>query len=112
MYTKIASIKEIRWIRHFYLGALYFSTQMNFSINFSSAGFVETSLEHIKHVHVQLNMNSLQLEKGPSWKRKVGEHASCLTFSRTLFSGNLLKRLGLCIYSFDAESLFVPKPLN
>ena len=79
---------------------------MNFSINFSLAGFVETSLEHIKHVHVQLNMNSLQLEKGPSWKRKVGEHASCLTFSRTLFSGNLLKRLGLCIYSFDAESIF------
>ncbi|CAH3027837.1 unnamed protein product, partial [Porites evermanni] len=34
------------------------------------AGFVETSLEHIKHVHVQLNMNSLQLEKGPSWKEK------------------------------------------
>ena len=64
---------------------LYFSTKMNFNINFSSAGFVETSLEHIKHVHVQLNMNSLKLEKGPSWKRKVGEHARCLTFSRTLF---------------------------
>jgi len=81
---------------------LYFSTLMNFSINFSSAGFVETSLEHIKHVHVQLNMNSLQLEKGPSWKRKVGEHARCLIFS----FANLLKRLGLCIYSWDAESIF------
>ena len=64
---------------------LYFSTVMNFSVNFSSAGFVETSMEHIKHVHVQLNMNSLQLEKGPSWKRKVGEHARWLAFSRTLF---------------------------
>ena len=65
--------------------SIVFSTKMNFNIHFSSAGFVETSLEHIKHVHVQLNMNSLQLEKGPSWKRKVGEHARCLTFSRTLF---------------------------
>ena len=99
MYTKIGSIKEIRWIRHFYVRefnrivtalfyasvSIVFSTKMNFNINFSSAGFVETSLEHIKHVHVQLNMNSLKLEKGPSWKRKVGEHARCLTFSRTLF---------------------------
>ena len=89
VYIKIASIKEIRWIRHFYVRefnrivtalfyasvSIVFSTKMNFNINFSSAGFVETSLEHIKHVHVQLNMNSLQLEKGPSWKRKVGEHA-------------------------------------
>lgn len=99
VYTKIASIKEIRWIRHFYVRefnrivtalfyasvSIVFSTKMNFNIHFSSADFVETSLEHIKHVHVQLNMNSLKLEKGPSWKRKVGEHARCLTFSRTLF---------------------------
>lgn len=84
----------------------FFSTVMNFSINFSSAGFVETSLEHIKHVHVQLNMNSLQLEKGPSWKRKVGEHACCLTSSRTLFSADLLKKLGLCIDTCDPESIF------
>ena len=35
------------------------------------AGFVETTLEHAKHLHIQLNMNSLQLGKGPSWKKKV-----------------------------------------
>jgi len=34
------------------------------------AGLVETALEHIKHLHAQMNMNSLQLGKGPSWKRK------------------------------------------
>ena len=35
------------------------------------AGLVESTLERIKHLHVQLNMNSLQLGKGPSWKKKV-----------------------------------------
>lgn len=34
------------------------------------AGLVETALEHIKHLHAQMNMNSLQLGKGPSWKKK------------------------------------------
>ena len=44
------------------------------SINFVFlAGLVETTLEHIKHLHAQLNMNSLQLGKGPSWKRKVDD---------------------------------------
>ena len=44
----------------------------------SLAGLVETSLEHIKHLHAQMNMNSLQLGKGPSWKRKVRKTAGCL----------------------------------
>lgn len=35
------------------------------------AGLVETTLEHVKHLHAQMNMNSLQLGKGSSWRRKV-----------------------------------------
>jgi len=34
------------------------------------AGLVESTLERIKHLHVQLNMNSLQLGKEPLWKKK------------------------------------------
>ena len=32
---------------------------------------METALEHIKHLHAQMNMNSLQLGKGAYWKKKV-----------------------------------------
>ncbi|XP_068721388.1 rotatin-like isoform X1 [Montipora capricornis] len=33
-------------------------------------GLVETCLEQVKHLHVQMNMNSLNLGKGPAWKKE------------------------------------------
>ena len=48
-----------------------FCLSMMYFFSVSVAGLVESALEHIKHLHVQLNMNSLQLGKGTSWKKKV-----------------------------------------
>ena len=52
---------------------------------------METSLEHIKHLHAQLNMNSLQIGKGPSWKKKVSIVVVCMIIL-TMRADSLLAR--------------------
>ncbi|XP_048576455.1 rotatin-like isoform X2 [Nematostella vectensis] len=51
-------------------------------------GLVETTLDQIKHIHVQLNMDSLQLGRGPSWKKRenplIDEMVACLDVLRNL----------------------------
>ena len=58
---------------------------------------METALQHIKHLHAQMNMNSLQLGKGPTWKKKVGptyttpeefENATMTVHFRLMFEEN------------------------